>query len=310
MAVLPVIRESPVQEVVQIRNKGSYTIPEEARKAHRLLVDIRILSVTRNQYSNLMYNLPQGEYGNCTYWSGAAINDTRKIKYPNERLIDWVNVEASAAFNAGLAAEVPNRSVGALGLAMGFPVVKGDRRPPIVWGFLTSHLKFVLYPDTQLELICQWYPWPDIDEFEEPDPDLDDPASGEDEYPSPKRNPRDEPWEGNPPSSGIDGSRDPRDFDDANVPPPPGSPGPDCTKTYRIVASGETTDANGVTYPWATEGQYLGEIVSVGPYFNPAFNSWAYRITQKTCDGQINYLNMFGTTGVVSLTGSHTVTEV
>jgi len=240
MAILPVIRETPVQEVVEIRNRGSYTIPEQARKAHRLLVDIEVISVTRNQYQNFNYNLPQGDYCNVTFWSGASINRTEKVKYPSQRLIDWVNIEASNAFNAGLAAEVVNRTVGALGLALGFPAIRGDRRPPNVWGFMTSHLKFVCPPDTQIRVTCQWYPFPNIEDFEEPDADLDDPAKDEPEYPKPRENPRSDPWKDNDPASPPDQARDPRDFDPANVPPEP-PPIPECElHTWKVEFSHST----------------------------------------------------------------------
>lgn len=292
MAILPVIRENPVQEVVEIRNRGSYTIPEEARKAHRLLVDVEVISVTRNQYTNLNYNLPQGEYGNVTYWSGASINRTEKIKYPSMRLIDWVNVEASAAFNAGLAADVPNRSVGALGLALGFPAIRGDRRAPIVWGYLTSHLKFVLYPHTQIRLTCQWYPWPDIEEFEEPDPDLDDPASGEDEYPAPRRNPPDDPWNGNAPSSGIDESRDPRDFDEANEPPPPPPLGEDCTRDYFIQAFITTANPDGSTSTSRCDAVLRGKILSISTKVSPDGGRRIAFVTRQSCEGVVEEVNL------------------
>lgn len=314
MAILPVIRESPVQETVQIRNKGSYTIPEEARKAHRLLVDVVVVSVTRNQYGNLNYNLPQGEYGNVTFWSGASINRTEKIKYPTMRLIDWVNVEASVAFQCALNAKAVNTTVGALGLAMGYPSVEGDRRPPTVWGYLTSHLKFVLYPDTQMQVICQWWPWPDAEGIEEPDPDLDDPASGEDEYPEPKRNPKDEPWDGNPPSSGLDQSRDPRDFDDSNAPPPPSLPGQECGVRYLLTLN-RVDSESGIKE--VTRQEFLGKFVGIrkvssgflfgGPkeYF-----TFYLDIDQSECGGGPQSIDLTGATNVRTVIEGYEITRV
>jgi hypothetical protein len=222
MAILPVLREVPVQEVVEIRNTGSYTIPEAARKAHRLLIDVEIVSVTRTQYLNLQYNLPQGDYCNVTYWCGASIIRTEKVKYASTRLIDWVNIEGSIAQQLGILGRVIVVTIGSLGLALGAPPIEGDRRAYSTWGFNVSHLKFVCPPGTQIRVTCQWYPFRDLDNIEEPDADLDDPANGEDEYPSPRRNPSDDPWDGNAVSSGPDPLRDPRDSDEANEPPPPG----------------------------------------------------------------------------------------
>lgn len=218
MVILPVIRETPLQVSYQIRNRGSFTIPEAARKAHRLLIDLEVVSVTRNQYQNLMYNLPQGDYCNVTYWAGASIMKTRKVKYASERLIDWVNVEAGLAFNVGLATASVLFTLDNLAVALNLIPVQLDRRPPVVWGYPISHLKVVCPPETQIKLTCQWYPFPELGDFSSPDPDLDDPAEGEDEYPSPVRNPMSDPWEGNSPASVPQQERDTRDYDEAMFP--------------------------------------------------------------------------------------------
>jgi hypothetical protein len=304
MPVVPSTPEIPEQEVVEIRNQGSYTIPQAARKAHRLLLDVEVISVTRNQYLNLQYNLPQGEYGNVTYWNGASISRTEKIKYPSQRLIDWVNIEAGIANIVGGTGYVILQTLREMAIALGLIPVEGDRSAPNTWGYPVSHLKFVCYPDTQIRITCQWYPFVDYPEVEETDPDLDDPASGEDEYPSPRRNPRDDPWKDNNPPTGPDPNRDERDYGDDNDPPPPPSPGPDCTKTYYISWSVTATNEQGGTA--TTEGVtgLQGEITGFDTYFNPAFNSWAYRAIRKSCAGEIEYVNMFGTTGAQSISGS------
>lgn len=98
-------------------------------------------------------------------------------------------------------------------------------------------------------------------------------------------------------------------------PPEPEEPseppvGADCTKFYLITAEGVTTDSLGVESPWAEQARYKGEIVSVAPFYLAAFDVWSYRVTQKTCEGEINYFNMYSRTGMASLTGSHTIVEV
>ncbi len=216
MPVVPGTPETPVQEVVNIRNKGAYTIPEAARRSHRLLVDVEVISVTRNQYTNLMYNLPQGEFGNVTYWSGASIARTEKIKYPSQRLLDWVNVEAGLANIVGGTGYVILFTLRQMAIALGLVPVEGNRSPPNTWGYPISHLKFVLYPDTQIRITCQWYPFVNYPEVEETEPDLDDPASGEDEYPSPRQNPIGDPWNGNEYPTDPDSDRDSRDYSPEN----------------------------------------------------------------------------------------------
>lgn len=211
MVELPVIRENPKQLVYEIRNRGSVTLPEEARKAHRVLVDIEIISVTRTQYQNLQYNLPQGDYCNVTYWAGASISQTRKVKYPSERLLDWVNIEAGIVYQLGITGAGIIQAIINLANAMGYANVNVPPREPQVWGLPISHLKFVAPPDTQFRITIQWYPFVDAPNVAEPNPDLDDPAEGEDEYPSPRRNPASDPWEGNNVASPLPADRDIRD---------------------------------------------------------------------------------------------------
>lgn len=265
MGVIPATPEIPQQEVVELRNRGSYTIPSVARKAHRLLVDIEVVSVTRNQYQNFQYNLPQGDYCNVTFWSGASIVRTEKVKYPSQRLIDWVNVEASLANIIGLTGSIIVLTIGALAVALGLAPVEGDRKSPNTWGYPISHLKFVCPPDTQIRITCQWYPFNDDAEVEEGTSDLDDPAEGEDEYPSPRRNPRDDPWDGNAASSGADPLRDPRDFDDANEPPPPGSDSV-AGKLYKVMIQYGGALGNDLE----EDGPFYGPITGTRIDSNPA----------------------------------------
>lgn len=246
MPELPVVRETPEQISFEIRNRGGVTIPEEARKAHRLLVDIEILSVTRTQYLNLQYNLPQGDYCNVTYWAGASISQTRKVKYVSERLIDWVNIEAGMAYHASLIGQTIIQTIVNLATALGYGSVELPRRPPNVWGYPISHLKFVAPPDTQFRVTIQWYPFVDVEGVSEPDPDLDDPASGEDEYPSPRNNPRNDPWRDNNEASPLDPERDERDYDSANIPPVPGSI---TGKGYRVAVSYIQIPPNNIETP-------------------------------------------------------------
>lgn len=304
MTALPAARETPVQEVVEFRNEGAYTIPVEARKAHRVLIDIEIISVTRTQYQNFQYNLPQGDYCNVTYWAGASIVNTRKVKYVSERLLDWVNLEASIANSISQAGFVINTNMIAFAATLGSLLIPTPYADITTWGLNISHLKFVCPEDTQVRITCQWYPFLDFQGAAKADPDLDDPAEGEDEYPSPRRNPRDDPWKDNNPPSSPDPNRDSRDYGDDNTPPPPPSPGPDCTKTYYISWSVTATDEQGGTATTNGVSGIQGEITGFDTYFNPAFNSWAYRAIRKSCGGEIEYVNMFGTTGAKSISGS------
>lgn len=219
MATLPVVRETPVQESVEIRNRGAYTIPEEARKAHRVLVDVEVISVTRTQYKNFMYNSPQGDYANVTLFNGASIKDTIKVKYPSQRLIDFVNIEGGICQMTALSCLAVSETVANLATAMGIVPVLGDNREINVWGLLISHLKIVCPEDTQVRITCQWYPFVHIPGVGDVNPDLDDPADGEPEYNEPRRNPVSDPWIGNPDGTARDPGRDPRDYD-SNAPDP------------------------------------------------------------------------------------------
>lgn len=239
MPVVSPIPETPEQEVVEFRNTASYTIPEAARKAHRLLLDLEIISVTRTQYVNLQYNLPQGEYANVTFWNGASISRTEKIKYPSQRLIDWVNVEAGISNIVGGTGYVILQTLEQMAIALGLVPVEGDRSSPNTWGYPVSHLKIVAYPDTQFRLTCQWYPFVDYPNVEETNPDLDDPAQGENEYPSPRRNPPDDPWKDNDPASPPDPQRDARDYSSDNDPPPPVDPEAGNINTWKIHVSSQ-----------------------------------------------------------------------
>ena len=100
-----------------------------------------------------------------------------------------------------------------------------------------SHLKFFCPPDTQIRVTSQRYPVVEFDGAADADPDLDDPASGEDEYPSPRKNPPGDPWKDNEPPSAKDPERDARDYGDDNEPPPPPPPppGPDEAVLYHVV---------------------------------------------------------------------------
>lgn len=302
--------EIPVQESVQIRNGGSYTLPLAARKAHRLNLTVEIISVTRNQYTNLMYNPPQGEYCNVTYWVGDAVKETRKVKYPKEVLIEWLNLEKSIVAQAASDVLVTATNMRTIALAQGVILGETPFTRPFVWAYPVTHLKFIGYPDTQMKVTCTWwdFEYPPF-EFAEPDPNTADPPGGNDEYKKPKRNPNDEPWEGNAPASPPDPSRDPRDYDDANEPPPPESPGPDCTKQYLVTFSGTYTEEGGPGGSFSGQQILPGEIVGFESFYNPAFRSWAYRAIIRSCAGDISYANMYGTTGVTSLTGSATAVE-
>lgn len=305
MAIIDAIPEVPQQQSAIIRNKGSFTIPEVARQAHRMVVDIEIQSVTRNQYFNLQYNMPQGDYCNVTYWHGKAIAETRKVKYPVERLIDWVNLEASLLIFAANNVLVTNINMKTIATAQGILLGETDFIRPASWAHPCSHLKFVAPPDTQFKVTCTWWPFelPPLP-IAAPEPNTAQPPGGGDEYKSPQRNPNDDPWDGNAPPTGPDPNRDPRDYGPDNEPPPPPSPGPDCTKMYYISWSVTATNEQGGSATTEGVSGIQGEITGFDTYFNPAFGSWAYRAIRKSCEGQIEYVNMFGTTGAQSISGS------
>src|SRR5687767_5059583 len=153
MAVIDAIPEVPVQKSEIIRNKGSFTIPLEARQAHRLVVDIEIESVVRNQYLNFQYNMPQGDYCNVTYWGGDAVVETRKVKYPKERLLDWVNIEASVLLNGANDVLVTNLNMKTIALAQGIILCETNYYRPFCWAYPVSHLKFVSPPGTQFKVV-------------------------------------------------------------------------------------------------------------------------------------------------------------
>lgn len=266
-------RETPVQETVEIRNKGSYTIPLAARRAHRCLIDVEIISVTRPQYYNFLYNLPQGDYANFTLWSGASIRETVKIKYPAQRILDWVNIEAGMQHSAALVAAGVGRSLNNLAVQLGFIPFPLPNSPDPSWGLLISHVKVVCPEDTQLRITCQWYPFIAREDVATPDPDLDDPAEGEDEYPEPKKNPVGDPWQGNPDPSGPDPNRDPRDSSPDNVPPPPPPPpnggiaGPNGAKADRSGTPVECTGGvNIINIPAGASWQLVAASSTCGSY--------------------------------------------
>lgn len=292
MPVIPPTPESPVQEVVNIRNSGSYTIPEEARKAHRLLIDVEVISVTRNQYSNLMYIPNQGEYGNVTFFSGASLVRDMKLKFPAQRLIDWVNLEASIADMVGRAGFVIILTLRSMAIALGLVPFEGDRQSPNTWGYPITHIKFKTYPDTQIRVTCQWYPFVPFSETEPPTSDLDDPANGEDEYPYPRRNPREDPWNGNADSSGIDESRDPRDFDEANEPAPPPPLGDDCTRDYFIQAFVTTENPDGSSSISRCDAVLRGEILSVTTKITSDGGRRIAYVLRRNCSGTTEEVNL------------------
>lgn len=218
MVTFPPIRESPLELSFQIRNKGSFTIPFEARQAHRLALDIEVVSVTRTQYQNFLYNLPQGDYCNVTLWSGSTIRETIKVKYPSQRLLDWVNIEGGVYQSTALSCKSVLTTLRSLGAAMGYPSVAGDNQMPPIWGYPITHVKVVCPEDTQIKLTCQWWPFVSLPEIADVLPDLDEPSEGDSEYPSPSRNPANDPWKENAPPSLPDSNRDERDYSPENYP--------------------------------------------------------------------------------------------
>lgn len=292
MAQLPAIPESYLQVSAEIRNKGSFTIPIEARKAHRLIVDVEVVSVTRNQYLNFMYNLPQGDYCNVTHWAGSAISRTDKVKYPYQRLIDWVNIEGGGILNAVGVGVVIIDTLISLGVALGLQVEETDGRAQPVWGYPTTHLKFVCPPQTQIRVTCTWYPFETVEGENDIDPQTEEPTGGGDEYGSPVENPPDDPWDGNNPASAPDPNRDPRDYDDANDPPPPPPLGPDCTRDYFIQAFITTENPDGSSGISRCDAVLRGEILSVSTKITPDGGRRIAYVLRKNCSGTTEEVNL------------------
>lgn len=212
MVQLPASPESFLQVSYQIRNKGSFTIPDEARKSHRLILDIEVVSVTRTQYQNFLYNMPQGDYCNVTFWSGSAISRTEKIKYPSQRLIDWINIEASLCLNAAGVGVTIIETIKSLGAALELTVTETDGQSQAVWGYPITHVKVVCPEDTQILLTCTWYPFETTPLVNDIEPQIEEPSDSEDEYKSPSRNPSSNPWAENAPASLPQPDRDIRDY--------------------------------------------------------------------------------------------------
>lgn len=219
MADLPRIPEVPVTEVFEIRNRGSYSIPPAARKAHRITLDVEVRSVTRTQYRNNQYNLPQGEYGNCTLFNGAAILNTIKIKYPTQRVIEWVNIEAGIQADTAINIQGVNETLKAIIEILVGNASANPNQPANSWGLPYTHAKFVLYPDTQISLICTWWPFVEFEGVATPEPDISDPQQGKDEYREPTKQNPSAPFNGNPPPSERQLDRDARDFNNPSISP-------------------------------------------------------------------------------------------
>lgn len=232
----------PQQETIQIRNKGSFTIPEEARKAHRLNLTVEIISVTRNQYGNFNYNPTQGDYCNVTYFVGDSPIETRKVKYAKETLLEWLNFETSIINAVNSAVLVTATNMKTIALAQGILLGELPFTRTFTWAYPVTHLKFVCPPNTQIKVTCTWWPfeYPDF-EFAESEPNTATPPGGGNEYRNPRQNNNSEPWDGNPGASAPDPDRDERDYDPANIPPPPP---PDCVN-YRLVGQYQFGDTNG-----------------------------------------------------------------
>lgn len=209
---LPVVPEAWVEETVEIRNRGAYTIPNEARKAHRCTIDVEVVSVTREQFKNLMYNLPQGNYLNVTAFNGAAICDTIVIRYPTQRLLDWVNIEASVQYSVARSVRSTYSFFELIMQQLSINYGLLPSRPDNSWGLPWSHLKFVAPPDTQVRVRCRWYLFNEDPDVANPDPQTGDAQEGKDEYREPSQNSPNSPFSGNPPATERDTNRDPRDY--------------------------------------------------------------------------------------------------
>lgn len=261
--ILPAPLEVPQQDSVEIRNRGSYTIPEDARKAHRLNLTVEIISVTRNQYGNFNYNPTQGDYCNVTYFVKDAPLKTRKVKYPKEVLIEWLNLEASI-LNAGASdVLVTATNMRTIAIAQGILLGEFPFTRPFTWAYPVTHLKFVCPPDTQVRIVCTWWPfeYPPF-EFAQSEPNTGSPPGGSNEYSSPRQNSSGEPWEGNDDASSPDPLRDPRDFDDANQPPPP----PDEPTVYSVCSLLTSVSGGG-----SLNGQTVCDNITV-PYPGGSFS--------------------------------------
>ena len=285
--------EIPVQESVQIRNRGSYTLPDAARKAHRLNLTVEIISVTRNQYNNLNYNPMQGDYCNVTYFVGDAVKETRKVKYPNEVLIEWLNFETSIINAISSSVLVTATNMRTIALAQGILLGENPFTRTFTWAYPVTHVKFVCPPDTQIKVTCTWWPfeYPDF-EFAESEPNTATPPGGGDEYRNPRRNPMDEPWDGNADSSGIDESRDPRDFDEANEPPPPPPLGEDCTRDYFIQAYVQYSNSDGTTSTARCDAVLRGKILSVSTKVSDDGGRRIAFVTRESCEGVVEEVNL------------------
>jgi len=209
------------------RNFGTYLLPDAARRAHKLTLSIRIDSITRTQYQNFKYNPPQGDYGNVTLFHGFEVAAVHNVKFANEVIYEWFNLEGSLVQATYYAQYLNAENLVTIAAALGRSVSTEPPESINLWGCPLSLIKILCPAGTQFSIRCEWYEFQDQDVINvSPSVRVIPPPNRQGECREPTKREPPRPWRGNPPKTPDNpadcylGDGNDQNPDDTGEPPP------------------------------------------------------------------------------------------
>lgn len=298
---------------IEISGTGTLLLSDEQRKAQYLIVTCMFLDYPRHYSQNFRTPRNRLFFGYAHVMIGEYVAHEISLEYDGQIIYEWRNITAQLNTSIWCAQKKIRDLIIASnnGTPGTVPMVPVDEPIGEVLGCPVTEIRYELIPSVKVLTNCIFAPIVGCGENSiqigipvPPTPPEEGDKLGD-------KPPREEDGTGEPNEiGGIKPKGEPVD------PPPP--PGPEdeplaeaCTATYKIDFTVTTTAQGSGEVKTVTDTAILGgKILSVAPFYNPSFDSWAYRVERQNCDETVQFVNIYGTTGVSSLTGTHTITKL
>lgn len=199
------------------RGQGSYRFNFAQRRSLVLACDVEIVSVVKQPYESLKSLPPNAHYGFAVLFHGSTPFKRVDLEFPatrifyarNEIASSWVSTElAILSISQGISLSYDCLSPTSKGCAsLGLANPEGYILP----GHPETIVKVKVPETSQFNIIAYWIPIPDLGATNI-EIDGSDGSDGLDEFPRPKVNDPDSPFQGNPPESPRNPANDPRDY--------------------------------------------------------------------------------------------------
>lgn len=253
-----------------------------------LACSVEIVSVIRDEYRSFKSNPANGHYGYAVIFHGADPVRRIDLEFPVTRLFTRENVIATTYTGQWFQTAQIGVSLRNLYNCLALPVklcadlVMEVADPIALPGHPETVVKVKVPPGSQFNIICYWVDIPGVGVTTlEIDPS--DGSDGLDEYPEPKRNPQDEPWQGNPGPNTEDPANDPRDYGDGVF-----SAGWEPDKNTILYVSGEANDGacNIISVPT--------QILAIGPRPSPVARLELGELQEpQPCPGETIHIGVY-----------------